>query len=294
MSHILRSEKVEIHIDFPMEGYRFSRFDWTGKITKVRFYDVPVTTLERKDDVDSDIYGKGLYNEFGIETAIGYDETDTGDWFHKIGVGALKKTEGPYQFTNPYQIRPAIFHVEPQPDKLRISCVSDKLNGYAYILTKEFEIKGNSLIINYQLENTGQKDIITDEYVHNFMGVDNDDIGKEYELRFPFKLEPQEFQTTVNPEEAMKLEKEAISFASTPKEQFFVSHLNGSLRVKAGWELLHKKSRMGVRETGNFTTKKVNLWGWQHVVSPELFHNIHIKPGHREQWIRTYEVFELQ
>ncbi|NNK29987.1 MAG: hypothetical protein HKP04_03940, partial [Flavobacteriaceae bacterium] len=63
--------------------------------------------------------------------------------------------------------------------------------------------------------------------------------------------------------------------------------------VPANWELIHIKSKTGIRETGSFTTQKVNLWGWQHVVSPELFHAVSVEPGKSESWTRTYDFFTL-
>lgn len=47
---------------------------------------------------------KGLYNEFGIENALGFEETEIGDWFHKIGVGLLKKDSNTYSLNNEYEI----------------------------------------------------------------------------------------------------------------------------------------------------------------------------------------------
>ncbi len=294
MPHILKNDILEVHLDLPLEGYNFSRFDWTGKITKVRFQGIPMTTIERTDNIDRDHFGKGLYNEFGIESAIGFDEIQPGEWFHKIGIGALKKVEGPYQFTTPYEIRPAKFNVQPFEEMLQITCASDTLNGYAYLLSKEFCLEQNGLLINYQLENTGDKSIVTDEYVHNFMGIDQGLIGKEYKLHLPFQLKEQEFEMLVNPEGKMELRTEETTFNGTPKEQFFISHLNGSKTVPAIWELHHLKSRTGIRETGSFNTQKVNLWGWEHVISPELFYQISLKPGETSNWSRTYECFEIE
>ena len=37
------------------------------------------------------IMEKDFINEFGIDTALGFDETDIGGWFHKIGIGFIKK-----------------------------------------------------------------------------------------------------------------------------------------------------------------------------------------------------------
>ena len=293
MSHILKNSTLEVHLDLPSEGYRFSRFDWTGKITGVKYRNIPMTTIERTDNVNAVLFGKALYNEFGIDTALGFEEAKPGEWFHKIGIGALKKTKGAYQFTNPYEIRPAKFHVEPQPNQLRIDCHSESINGYAYSLSKVIRLQESCLIIDYKLHNTGDQAIVTDEYVHNFIGVDKELIGKDYVLRFPFAINVEKFQALVNPEGKMDILKTEVSFKGNPNEQFFVSHLNGKYVVEATWELVHLKSGSGVRETGSFPTRKVNLWGWTHVVSPELFTEVHVAPGNSAKWSRRYEVFVI-
>lgn len=293
MPHVLSNNILEVHLDTPLEGYSFSRFDWTGKITEVKFRNIPITSTERTDHVDPNLFGKGLYNEFGIDTALGFREAKPGEWFHKIGIGALKRTDGPYQFTTPYKIRPAQFQFEPLSDQVRISCLSETLNGYSYVLRKEIQLKENNLIITCQLDNTGRKPIETDEYVHNFVGVDQDLIEKDYLLRLPFELHPKKFQALVNPENKMVIGKNKISFRDIPNKQFFVSHLNGNETLPAAWELHHLKSGVGIRETGNFSTEKVNLWGWQHVISPELFQYVSIDPGNAEAWTRTYQFFNL-
>ena len=40
MAHILKNKNLEIHIDLPGENYNLSRFDWTGKIVKVKFQNI--------------------------------------------------------------------------------------------------------------------------------------------------------------------------------------------------------------------------------------------------------------
>jgi len=65
MAHILKNKNLEIHIDLPLENYNFSRFDWTGKIIKVKFQNVYVSTIERTDCENEHHFGKGFYNEFG-------------------------------------------------------------------------------------------------------------------------------------------------------------------------------------------------------------------------------------
>lgn len=292
MTHILRNSKLEIHIDMPLKNYNLSRFDWTGKITAVKYKNIFVTGVEDLNAESENDYGKGLYNEFGIETTIGYNETEVGDWFHKIGVGLLKKDDTVYDFTKRYDIQPAIFNVKKKSNKIIIDCTSQSVNGYAYILKKEIELFESSFVITYVLKNVGKKLISTNEYVHNFLAINKDLIGSNYILKFPFQLKPELFRKTFNSEEKVEIESNKITFNNTPNKQFFFSYLSGNEKVDASWELINTKNNIGISEKGSFKTSKINLWGWKHVVSPELFFEINVEPGKSIEWTRTYRVYD--
>jgi len=294
MPHILKNKNLEIHIDLPVENYNFSRFDWTGKIVKVKFQNIQLSSIESTDCKNEHYFGKGLYNEFGIDTALGFDETDIGGWFHKIGVGLLKKDDTQYLFSKNYEIKPAEFKIISESNRLLISCKSKTINGYSYLLKKEIELQENSFSIKYYLQNTGEKDIVTDEYVHNFNAINKELIGKNYILKFPFQLKPVLFMDTVNPEQKVEIGQNDIKFNGSPKKEFFFSNLTGSENVNAQWELINLKSKIGISETGSFQTNKVNLWGSKHVISPELFFNISIKPGQSNEWTRNYNVYKVR
>ena len=293
MAHILKNKNLEIQIDFPLENYNFSRFDWTGKIVEVKFQNIQLSGVERTDCQNENHFGQGFYNEFGIDTALGFEETDIGGWFHKIGVGLLKKEDNQYLFSKTYEIEPAEFKVITEADRILISCKSEAINGYSYLLRKEIILHKSSFTIKYYLQNTGEKDIITNEYVHNFTAINNDLIGDNYILKFPFQLKPELFEETVNPEQKVDIGENEIKFNGTPKEQFFFSNLTGSENADAEWELINLDSKIGIRETGSFQTNKVNLWGWKHVISPELFFHIFIKPGQSIEWSRNYNVYKV-
>jgi len=293
MPHILKNKNLEVHIDTPFENYKFSRFDWTGKIVKVKFQNIQLSSVERTNCENEHLFGKGFYNEFGIDTALGFDETDIGGWFHKIGVGLLKKDNTQYLFSENYEIKPADFKIISEPNRLLIRCRSESVNGYAYLLKKEIELHDSSFTIKYYLQNTGDKDIITNEYVHNFMAINNDLIGSNYQLKFPFLIKPELFGESVNPELNVIIGPNDIKFNNQPNEQFFFSNLAGSANVNAEWELTNLESNIGISETGSFQTNKVNLWGWKHVISPELFFKIFIKPGESTEWSRNYKMYTL-
>ncbi len=293
MAYILKSKNLEIYIDAPFENYKLSRFDWTGKITKVKFQNIQVSSVETTDCKNEHILGKGFYNEFGINSALGFNETKIGDWFHKIGIGLLKKEDSLYKFNKNYKIKPADFKITKELNKVIFSCKSASINGYSYVLKKEIEVLDSGFNINYFLQNTGEKDIITTEYVHNFTSINKEEIGSNYVLKFPFQIKPALFEETVNPEKKVVIKLKKIKFNGSPKEQFFFSNLNGNEPVTAQWELINLKNNIGISETSNFKTTNVNLWGWQHVICPELFYNIHLKPGKSTEWSRNYKVFKL-
>jgi hypothetical protein len=147
--------------------------------------------------------------------------------------------------------------------------------------------------IKYHLKNTGKKTIYTDEYNHNFIAIDKELIGSDYLLKFPFYIKPEQFEETVNNEEKVDIGEKEIRFNGTPEEPFFFSNLSGNQNIEAGWELINTKTKVGISETGSFKTTKVNLWGWKHVISPELFFEITVEPGKEIEWSRTYNIFEI-
>jgi len=293
MKHILKNDLLEIEIDFPLENYNFSRFDWTGKIASVKYKNIYISGVEKLNDEDDTKSGKGFYNEFGFKTPIGYTETKVGDWFHKIGVGLLKKEYEDYLIGRKYDIQPAEFNVSTKSNTIIIDCNSAIVNGYSYFLKKEISLIESGFIIKYYLKNTGEKTINTDEYNHNFMAINKEFISSDYILKFPFDIKPELFEENVNPEAKAEIRKREIRFNGSPKEQFFFSNLSGDENIEANWEILNTKNKIGISERGNFKTTKVNVWGWKHVISPELYFNITIEPGKELEWSRIYEVFEI-
>ncbi len=293
MPHILKNKNFEILIDLPNENYNFSRFDWTGKIVKVKFKNILISGNERTDVIKENNFGKGFYNEFGIDNALGFDEAKSGEWFHKIGIGLLKKEGDEYLFHKKYEMRPAKFNSILESNRVLITCRSEHINGYSYVLKKEVILFKNKFKVKYNIENTGQKVIITNEYNHNFISVNKDVIGGDYKLKFPFQLKPERFKEYVNPEHKVDIGQHEIKFNSTPNEPFFFSNLSGNETIDAAWELINIPKKIIIRETGNFQTNKVNLWGCKHIISPELFVNIYIKPGQSYEWNRIYSVTNL-
>ena len=288
MPHILQNNDLSVTIDLPHEGYQYSRFDWSGKVTKLSFRGIPITTTELNDHFEKKRYGRGLYNEFDIDGPDRYNRTTAGDPFHKIGIGQLLKTRPRYDFNLPYSIEPAQFDYELLPDQISIRCKSSIIDRTSHTLHKTIKLKGQELVIEYELHNTGDTFISTTEYVHNFIAVNHGAIGKDYELRFPFDIDLGKCSEIVNLDNAVMINKNTVVFKHHPTQPFFFSELSSGQTAPAQWHLYHKPSQLHITETGDFSAHKVNLWGDSHVISPELFHRVDIAPGAQSHWTRTY------
>ncbi len=294
MPYILKNNNIQITIDLPGENYKLSRFDHTGKITEIWFNNILVSGVERTDCDDYNKFGKALYNEFGNNSPLGYVETKLGGWFHKIGVGLLKKDDDEYIFNKDYNVKPGEFIHNKSDNMVTVNCMSHFMNGYSYLYKKEIELFDNNFSIKQSLSNTGLKNIETDEYNHNFIAINNEEMGSNYILKFPFNIKPELFTRTVNNENKVIIKTKEITFNGTPSEDFYFGNLTGNENVEANWELINTQSKIAISETCNFRTNKINLWGRNNVISPEIFFKISLKPSESVTWERVYNVYKTE
>ena len=290
MSHILKNEFLALEIELPKEGYAFPRFDQTGKILSLQYKGIQITGVEKPGVPEGKHGGRGLFNEFGIDSPLGFAESELGEWCHKIGVGLLQKDSAKYHFLNEYKTKPYNFTSSYTDGSLSIKCIAPLENGYGYELTKEIILLPSGFEIRYELKNTGQKTIETNEYCHNFLAINQNAIGADYAIRFPFNIKRLPDAENVNPEQKIVLGQDEITFTDTLSKEFFFEDLSGEEVVFAHWELRDLKNRISISETGNYETKRVNLWGNAHVICPELFIYINVAPGTTYRWRRTYSL----
>ncbi len=290
MSCILKNNNLILELELPGQGYIDSRFDWSGKITSVSYKGITVTGSEKEGVSEC---GKGFYNEFGIDQPLGYEQAGAGGLFHKIGVGLLNRDAEDYDFFKPYEAEPADFTVVQRTDSIHLECLSAEHLGIAYLLTKEILLTEQGFEIRYQLENTGTESIQTNEYCHNFLSMNGAPLGPDYRLEFPFDLRPDRFGQIVNPEGVVEIRAREIHFNGTPGQPFFFSDLSGGETVPAQWSLENKTIGLGISEALSESTGSVNLWGYGHVVSPELFLSIDLEPQGTVEWSRLYRIYEL-
>lgn len=292
MAYQLKNEHMVIDIAKPGD-YNGSRFDWSGFITGVALLEgnhafcVPESLVPGQGTG-----GAGLCNEFGIKEAMGYGETRPGEAFPKLGIGLLTKPDGEkYDFSRKYPIKPFDIEIEQESEqKISFRTRPENCGGYAADMVKTVMIDKNLLIVEYSLHNVGEKPIVTEEYCHNFLGIDGHSIGPDYTLNFPFK--PLPWADEEDTMDGLCFGEKGVTWRREPTKPFYfrLPGFEGD-KVPWMWELLHTPSGAGVRELSQFNVSSVAVWGDRHVVSPEMFIDMKITPGERKNWARVYEFF---
>ena len=279
---ILRSGRLSVELARPGSFYRGSRFDWTGLIRQV--------TLDGRhkfccDESQGGTGGTGLCNEFGIFTPIGYDETIPGERFPKLGVGLLERVDAkPYAFHRPYPVQAFPMHVRTQRDEAIMECEAVDCRGLAARLEKRISVSDETLLIEYSLENTGQRELVTEEYAHNFLRIDDHDVGPGYQLRLAVPMGQGGWMENAGAIEHV----DSLSWRKRPTGAFYHSVKELPTQAPSAWELHHEPTGVWVREETDVPWSAFSLFGTPEQISPEAFIAIRVAPGQTYRWSRRY------
>ena len=284
----LESGRLRVEMALPGASYRGSRWSWSGFITQATL-DGRHTFCTSEGEEQGSSRGVGLCNEWGIFAPVGFDSARAGEKFPKLGVGLLTKPdEKPYSFTRAYEIEPFERRVERAASTYSLQIVTEPLEcrGYAARLREAFSVQENRLRIETEIENVGSEMIQTHEYRHNFLALDGAEIGPDYTLNVPYRIEA---SSEVAPD--LRIGEREASFDRTPRNSF-LQVLGGAAGVGANawWELRHA-SGVRVRETISVALEELKVWGAAHVLSPEAFVPVRVEPGASQAWAREYEFF---
>lgn len=291
MDIVLKNDQLEVTMHRPGEGYAGSRFDWTAFITQVTYEGHTFCTAEQILPERESTLGEGLCAEFGLNTPISYGEISPGEWFPKIGIGKMKKPfqrpDGRYPHTFNFEKITGCFECQPMEDSVYFRALPVPVNGYAFDLEKKVSLEHNALILEYTLKNVGEKELHTHEYVHNFLAVDGLPLSPEYRMRMPFRYKK---GTVDHPD--VRLADDGFTFRRAPETTVMLLHPE-SFSADVSWELTHAKQRVGMREMDFFEVAQANVWCQEHVVAPEFFYAVNLKPGETAQWCRRFEWFRF-
>ncbi|MGI6496500.1 MAG: hypothetical protein ACOX5G_10525 [Kiritimatiellia bacterium] len=279
----LTSSRLSVDWAEPGSFYDRSRFDWTGFVTQVTLDGATTFCVPESTD-GTGTGGAGLSNEFGIMEPVGFDDCPVGDWFPKIGVGALRRPDDqPYSFARPYEIRKAPIRWEREGEgALSVACDPVPVRGYAVRLVKRISVEENRLVLFYSLENVGENPVATREYAHNFFMVDHGE-AKDYALRAPFAVTAWTWPGHIVAEKDTALWVRAL-----PRGSAMYVAMEPLAPGARSFSLVHLPTGAKVTETDSADWSKFTVWGTDRVISGETFLDVDVAPGAVRSWTRTY------
>lgn len=282
----LKNSRLLVEIAEPAKYYGRTRFDWTGFITQVTLDGKHTFCGEESTDPLIGCGGRGFCNEFGIDMPIGYEDAKVGELFPKLGVGLLKKTEEKeYFFYKDYEVTPFPMTISNGDTWIKYKLEALPCRGYEVTQEKIVALQDNSIRVDYKIKNIGTKNIVTNEYCHNFIRINENSIGQEYVLQVPYDIKLAESELT----NELNIKNREVNWLKAPENVFYFKQEAKGFEENKYWEIKHKTSGRSIRESGDFYSSKFALWGMKHVVSPEMFIDIEIKPNETKAWSRTYE-----
>lgn len=286
----LQNDRLETKIQEVGSSYKRSRFDWSGicqQITLDGAHGGHTFCSQEATDDDLGTEGVGLIDEFGITTPIGYDKIGVGGWFPKIGVGFLQKVStDPYDFMQDYPMQAMPIEFKQTSDvQVTFTQESEIIGGWGWILRKRFSLVGSKLIIDYALENIGEKPLTTEQYNHNFIAINGETIGPDYQLDTSFPLNFEVLDGGIN------VENDTLNLREIPPAYIYALQLDCAGHRDVKWSLVHHPSGHGISVSEKFLLFKLAVWAKSHVISPEFFIWINLEPGKAQIWRREYSFF---
>ena len=234
----------------------------------------------------------GLAAEFDLVTPDdgddvmppGYGDARVGEGYLKVGVGVLCKQADRYSlFQHPKLLARASTTVTWHPDAADFHQVCPGTNGYAYVLEAVVWAGGDTITVDWTLQNTGRKPFTTRQYVHNFFRFDDCDVGPGYELSFPYGIQVSGMAAEQH------VEGRRIVFdARIPQ------WVNMAVPWPAGY-VGPNTCRVEQRAAGMSASCATSMPGLRTAIharagylSPEQFVRLDLAPGERAVWQRRY------
>jgi len=293
MNIFLKSNRLNVTIAKPgIAPNTTTRFDRAGFITSVILDDDHQFCTQEPCNLPHPCSGGyGLCNEYKLEQA--YCETKVSDWFPKLGVGLLLKSdEEPYHFSRSYDCRPYNIEYECSgQSEVTFWTHPTPHNGYAVVQKKRISVHENILTQSISLLNAGEKDIMFDEYCHNFVTIDQFPLGPDYLLQLPSIMVPA--KKSFSDGQILLDTDSTVTFPYYLHSASLLSVQNGMIQsnVPFSWKLSNRRSPLSIIETVSYVPSTVFVWAIDHIVSVEAMNHVLLHPKQHFEWQREWRFF---
>ncbi|MGA1995923.1 MAG: hypothetical protein ABSH45_09095 [Bryobacteraceae bacterium] len=292
--------------------YRGTRFDWSGVIASLEYngHNYYGPWFQRMDPKVHDFVYDGPDIVAGPASAIsgpveefssggstlGYDEAKPGGTFLKIGVGGLRKPDEPgYDHYEAYEVvDPGKWSVRKGPDWVEFAQEVNGPAGYAYVYRKTIRLAKDKpeMTLQHSLKNTGHRRIEADVYNHNFLVLDRQPTGPDFEIAFPFQIRserpPNKELAEIRGNKIVYLKnlvnKDTVA---TGVEGFGGGSQDYDIRIE------NRRAGAGMRITADRPLLRAALWSIRSVVAVEPYLGMAIEPGGEYTWTLTYDFYSI-
>jgi len=298
MNHTLSDEGIAISVALPGAAgtYRGTRFSWAGIISEATWGDHHLFGPWQPGPLPLDTHDSvsGTAGEFGMGIAgmpppLGFEQAGPGDCFVKIGVGVLRRSDAqPYQFNKSYELVEApAWQVEAGSRRVEMRQRLD-FYGYAYDYTHAIELVSgaDAFVTRHRLTNTGGKPIRQAHYSHNFLVLDRQPVGPDYEIVFPFTPGPAFAEDSY-----AVLQGNRLGFRR-PLQKAVFAMLTGFEGGVADNQVTvcNRRTGLAVKVAGDRPILRYHFFAAPGAVCPEPFVEINAAPGETIAWEHLYEL----
>jgi hypothetical protein len=349
-SHVISNGEITARVYLPDANagfYRSTRFDWSGAVASLQYkghdyygnWFTKITDIydfgyEGADDavISAEFTAMvGPAEEFG---ALGYNEAQPGGLFVKPGIGVLRRAdETPYNHSKPYAIaNGGKWDVKRGGDSIEfVHTLTEPAINFGYVYSKVIRLTNGrpQMTIEHALKNTGAMPIQTNVYNHNFMTLDKQPIGPDYEIAFPFPLErvqraaragqppavagaaagqapaPAQAGRGLNPPNGSRCGQPQMQALANPAgnrlvytkalegAECFQTSFTGFRPVATDHDITIENKRVGagLRITGDRPMSRLGYWSIRTVMAVEPYVDINVAPGQTFTWKWTYDYF---
>lgn len=269
-------------------SYQGTRFDWSGIISSLKYKDHEYFgQWYLKHDPKIHDAVTGPVEEFlSNDAGLGYDETKPGDTFIRIGVGAVRKPEEKaYRRFATYEIvDPGVRSLHQGKDWIQFDH-QVAAGGYGYDYQKTIRLTKSGFTVAHVLKNKGSKPIDTLVYDHNFFVIDNEVVGPDISIRFPWTPKPDKpFQN------GGEIEGNEIHYQKELQTgETVAADLGGFGAYQV--QIENHKTGAEVKITGDKPLNKLYFWSIRTVACPEPYIHIVVAPGGAFKWQIDYSLY---
>ncbi|HEY4936542.1 MAG TPA: hypothetical protein VII44_08175 [Puia sp.] len=286
--------RARFYLPDPNKGYyRGTRFDWSGVIPDIEYkghtycgqwFDKYIPTLH-----------DAIMGPVEAFSPLGYEQAAAGGSFVTIGVGVLLKEDN--ALYSPYKYHKILntgkWKIEIKNDRVEfIHTLNDPEYSYEYKKT-ELLIKGKpELVLLHQLKNTGRKAIETNVYDHNLFLIDQQKVGPQFVINFPFLLVEKREGQGLGEMAAIKGKQIIINRPFLKSEQAYTL-LEGYNKTAEDYhiQIENHKTGAGLRISADQPISKLVFWACSTILCPEPYIQLKIDPGETASWKISYQFY---